>query len=87
MTDLERDAELMALAVRYDQSRHWARAAIGLFLGSALILSAVWVRLQWFGGAEVQPKRPPPPSVQIRQFEPGPGAASRAASSQPSAGI
>jgi|EndMetStandDraft_4_1072995.scaffolds.fasta_scaffold1882704_1 hypothetical protein len=71
MTDLERDAELMALAVRYDQSRHWCRAAIGLFLGSAVILSAVWIRLQWFGAAEALPRKPPTPQVQVQQFEPG----------------
>ena len=70
MTDLERDAELMALAVRYDQSRQWCRAAIGLFLGSAVILSAVWIRLQWFG-AETQPRKPPTPQVKVQQFEPG----------------
>jgi hypothetical protein len=71
MTDLERDAELMALAVRYDQSRQWCRAAIGLFLGSAVILSAVWIRLQWFGAAEAQPRKPPTPQVKVQQFEPG----------------
>jgi hypothetical protein len=85
MTDLERDAELMALAVRYDQSRHWARAAIGLFLGSAVILSAVWIRLQWFGGPEPQPKKPPTPQVQVQQVEPE--VASRPVAPPPPRGI
>ena len=83
MTDLERDAELMALAVRYDQSRQWCRAAMGLFLGSAVILSAVWVRVQWFGAPEAQPRKMPMPQVQVQQLQ------SEAASApvQPSGGI
>lgn len=85
MTNLERDAELMALAVRYDQSRQWCRAAIALFLGSALILAAVWIRLQWVGAAEAQLKRPPTPQVQVQQVEPE--AASGPVTSRPPRGI
>jgi hypothetical protein len=83
MTDLERDAELMALAVRYDQSRQWCRAAMGLFLGSAVILSAVWVRVQWFGAPEAQPRKMPMPQVQVQQLQPE----AASAPVQPSGGI
>jgi len=83
MTDLERDAELMALAVRYDQSRQWCRAAMGLFLGSAVILSAVWVRVQWFGAPEAQPRKMPMPQVQVQQLQPE----AASAPVQPSRGI
>jgi hypothetical protein len=85
MTDLERDAELMALAVRYDQSRHWTRAAIGLFLGSAVILSAVWFHFHWIGAAKVPPRKPPTPQVQVQQFVPE--AASRPVPLRSSGGI
>ena len=83
MTDLERDAELMALAVRYDQSRQWCRAAMGLFLGSAVILSAVWIRVQWFGAPEAQPRKMPMPQVQVQQLQPE----AASAPVQPSGGI
>ena len=81
MTDLERDAELMAMAVRYDQSRQWCRAAVGLSLGSAVILSAVWIRQQWFGVVGAQPKKPPTAQLQVQQFAPEAASAPMQASS------
>lgn len=48
MTDEERDTEPMALtgAVPYRRGGLWWKAAVGLLLSGALILGAVWIRLE-----------------------------------------
>ena len=46
-----------------------------------MILSAVWIRQQWFGVVGAQPKKPPTAQLQVQQFAPEAASAPMQASS------